>query len=102
MSKSTKNWDILAIRNLELCQELIQVKVNLEQVMREGFFLMAKSRYSNGAQAVTLTKVPNDDPGFESNVKVYSKECLRNDCNVRFNHYSFHDDEVQDNWNETF
>jgi hypothetical protein len=83
--------DILTMRSLELSQDLVISKLKLEQSMKEGFFLMAKARYSSGKSSISAMQIPSGedtDSGFEANIKLSDLECIRTESNVRIKYFS--------------
>ena len=89
--------DLLTLRSLELSQDLVTTKLKLEQHMKEGFFLMAKARFSNGHSSVSSLQIPSgkDAAGsFKANVRLSDLECIRTESNVRIKYFSVMDDKV--------
>lgn len=90
--------DHLSLRTLELSQELVSAKLRLENVMKEGFFLLAKARYSIGVRGVSAMQLPSGKEPFKANVKITSDECVRTDSGVRFSYCKIAKDDQEVRW----
>ncbi len=90
--------DHLSLRVLELSQDLITAKLQLEQYSREGFVLLAKARYSMGSSAVSIVQVPHqdNDESFDAAFKVADEECVRAENGVRFRYFSVLQEQVKE------
>ncbi|KAB7506646.1 Coiled-coil domain-containing protein [Armadillidium nasatum] len=66
MSEDLDKLDNLAVLRLELMDELIAAKKDLENFLREGYFLLGKSRYIMGVNAVSMLQVPIEDDNISS------------------------------------
>ncbi|KAG7177839.1 uncharacterized protein LOC121859674 isoform X2 [Homarus americanus] len=64
--------DQLSIQQLELMDHLIKSNMSLEESMRSGFFLLSKTRYTLGTNAVCLLQLPTDESEVESLATVVS------------------------------
>ena len=82
--------DELALEYLLLNQNLIDTKLMLEQLMKEGFMGLAQSRYTMGrSSSISCLQLPNEEwEPFDANLKVKRSECLRQEINVKFNYLS--------------
>ena len=82
--------DELALEYLLLNQNLIDTKLMLEQLMKEGFMGLAQSRYTMGrSSSISCLQLPNEEwEPFDANLKVKRSECMRQEINVKFNYLS--------------
>ena len=82
--------DELALEYLLLNQNLIDTKLMLEQLMKEGYMGLAQSRYTMGrSSSISCLQLPNEEwEPFDANLKVKRSECLRQEINVKFNYLS--------------
>lgn len=64
--------DQLSIKQLELMDQLIMSNMVLEESMRSGFFLLAKTRYMLGSNAVSSLQLPAHEHEVESLATVVS------------------------------
>lgn len=84
--------DDLSLRVLDLSQELINTKLDVEKRMKNGFLNLAKARYSMGYKQVSGLQLPTEDwDDFAAKVKVNHDECLRKENHVRFCYFSMSD-----------
>ncbi|XP_045136905.1 coiled-coil domain-containing protein 115-like [Portunus trituberculatus] len=58
--------DHLALQQLRLMDHLIRCNMMLEEKMRSGYFLLSKTRYSMGTNAVSSLQLPSPDSETES------------------------------------
>lgn len=79
--------DELAIQLLLLCQTLVDTKLHLEKVTKEGFIGLAQTRKISGPNAVSILQVPAEDD-FEANKRVTLSQCVRQEIGVKFNYLS--------------
>ena len=80
--------DELSFQVVILSQNLLETKIMLEKVMKEGFINLAQARYSSG-RSISSLQLPNEDwEPFEANAKVMKSECVRQEINVKFNYLS--------------
>ena len=81
--------DELAFEFLLLNQNLIDTKLMLEQLMKEGYMGLAQSRCTMGRSSISCLQLPNEEwEPFDANLKVKRSECLRQEINVKFNYLS--------------
>ena len=81
--------DELALEFLLLNQNLIDTKLMLEQLMKEGYMGLAQSRCTMGRSSISCLQLPNEEwEPFDANLKVKRSECLRQEINVKFNYLS--------------
>ncbi|KAL7636299.1 UNVERIFIED_CONTAM: hypothetical protein RMT77_013058 [Armadillidium vulgare] len=66
MCEDLDKLDNLAVLRLELMDELIAGKKDLENFLRDGYFLLGKSRYIMGVNAVSMLQVPIEDDNISS------------------------------------
>ncbi|CRK89753.1 CLUMA_CG003470, isoform A [Clunio marinus] len=60
--------DKLILQTLELVEEDVTLKINIEKLTNEGALLMAKTRYSQGPKTVSVSQLPGEsDDGPEFN-----------------------------------
>eukprot|EP00088_Acartia_fossae_P040861 TRINITY_DN4259_c1_g1_i2.p1 TRINITY_DN4259_c1_g1~~TRINITY_DN4259_c1_g1_i2.p1 ORF type:complete len:244 (-),score=56.04 TRINITY_DN4259_c1_g1_i2:181-879(-) len=83
----------LTVDLLILAQDLVEAKVKLEEVSKNGWMDMAKARYIMGSTAISTLQLPkpeeDSDTGIEPSATVSKQECLRDGSkNVRYYHYS--------------
>jgi len=64
--------DYMALQHLALMDQLIKTKLVLEENMRSGFFLMSKTRYVLGTNAVSTLQLPSEDREVDALVSVVS------------------------------
>lgn len=64
--------DHLALQQLRLMDHLIRCNMMLEEKMRSGFFLLSKTRYSMGTNAISSLQLPSPDSETESLTDVMS------------------------------
>ena len=80
--------DELSFQVVILSQNLLETKIMLEKVMKEGYINLAQARYSSG-RSISSLQLPNEDwEPFEANAKVMKSECVRQEINVKFNYLS--------------
>jgi hypothetical protein len=53
--------DKLLIQTLELIEQDVAIKVNIEKLTNEGYLLLAKTRYIQGQNTVSLANLPSED-----------------------------------------
>ncbi|XP_063841991.1 uncharacterized protein LOC135089825 isoform X3 [Scylla paramamosain] len=58
--------DHLALQQLRLMDQLIRCNMMLEEKTRSGYFLLSKTRYSMGTNAVSSLQLPSPDSETES------------------------------------
>lgn len=67
--------DKLTIKMLELMEEEVKHKLNIEKAMKNGDILIAKTRYNQGTQTVSCLQLPTEDSKeFNALVTVTSDE----------------------------
>ncbi|KOC63501.1 Coiled-coil domain-containing protein 115 [Habropoda laboriosa] len=49
------------LRNLELMQEKVNVNVQMENILRDGYIELAKAKYIRGKESISVLQVPVDD-----------------------------------------
>ncbi|XP_076765835.1 vacuolar ATPase assembly protein VMA22 [Xylocopa sonorina] len=49
------------LRNLELMEEKININVQMEQILRDGYIELAKAKYIRGKESISILQVPVDD-----------------------------------------
>jgi len=80
----------LTVQLLSLSQDLISTKLKLENVSKNGWIMMAKTRYVNGGvSSVSVNQVPNDD--IVSTIRLHSTECTQEN-DVRYHHFNIADE----------
>ena len=82
--------DEMALEFLLLNQTLIDTKLMLEHLMKEGYMGLAQSRYTMGrSSSISCLQLPNEEwEPFDANLRVKRSECLRPEINVKFNYLS--------------
>ena len=82
--------DELAVQLLVLSQNLVNVKLMLEQTMKEGFIGLAQSRKNmSGPTSVSSLQLPTEEwEPFEADMKVHKSECVRQEIKVKLNYLS--------------
>lgn len=53
--------DKLTLQMLDLMEEKVQMKVNIEKVTKEGGINLAKTRYTKGSESVSALHIPTED-----------------------------------------
>lgn len=49
------------LRNLELMQEKIDIDVQMEKILRDGYIELAKAKYIRGKESISVLQVPVDN-----------------------------------------
>ena len=49
------------LRNLELMQEKIDVNVQMEKILRDGYIELAKAKYIRGKESISVLQIPVED-----------------------------------------
>jgi len=81
----------LTVQLLTLSQDLINAKLKLENVSKNGWIMMSKSRYvSGGVSSVSMCQVPCDD--IVPTVRLHSRECAQEN-HVRYHHFNISDND---------
>ncbi|CAL7934323.1 unnamed protein product [Xylocopa violacea] len=83
------------LRNLELMEEKININVQMEQILRDGYIELAKAKYIRGKESISILQVPVDDervvtlyeletklteetgkiiPNFDLSLKIFDKD----------------------------
>jgi len=80
----------LAVDILLLSQELINTKLKLEDLARNGWVEMARARYHLGPNSVSSLQLPTVDQEkpVRAQVKTHLDQCIRSDGHVRYNYLS--------------
>lgn len=60
-----KKLDDLTVQQLDLIEEQLTLAAKLENIMKNGFIEMAKSRYIIGEKAVSITQLPGEESCVE-------------------------------------
>ncbi|KAG5681094.1 hypothetical protein PVAND_010560 [Polypedilum vanderplanki] len=53
--------DKIYLQTLELIEEDVSIKINIEKLTNEGTLNLAKTRYNQGSNTVSITQLPTDD-----------------------------------------
>lgn len=53
--------DKLTLKMLDLMEEEVKHKINIEKAMKNGDILIAKTRYNQGSQSVSVLQLPTED-----------------------------------------
>ncbi|XP_046993278.1 coiled-coil domain-containing protein 115 isoform X1 [Schistocerca americana] len=61
IEETCKKLDLLCIEELEIMEEYIRCKVELEKLMKAGFLNIAKARYIMGKTSVSSLQLPSED-----------------------------------------
>ncbi|XP_042892110.1 coiled-coil domain-containing protein 115-like isoform X3 [Penaeus japonicus] len=64
--------DHMALQHLTLMDQLIRTKMILEEHMRSGFFLLGKTRYVLGCNAISTLQLPTEEREVDPLVSVIS------------------------------
>merc|ERR1712130_44888 len=79
-------------------QDLINTKLKLENVSKNGWIMMAKTRYVNGGvSSVSVSQVPRDD--IVSTIRLHSREYAQEN-DVRYHHFNIAGDIEAENVHE--
>lgn len=49
------------LRNLELIEEKININVQMEKILRDGYIELAKAKYIRGKESISVLQIPVDD-----------------------------------------
>lgn len=49
------------LRNLELIEEKININVQMEKILRDGYIELAKAKYIRGKESISVLQIPIDD-----------------------------------------
>ena len=79
--------DKIAMHLLNLMQDLVKSKLELELKTKQGFLGLAQSRKLMGGQSsVSKLQIPSEDSsGFTARYCTLREECLRSDAGMTFN-----------------
>jgi len=84
----------LTVQLLTLSQNLINAKLKLENVSKNGWIMMAKTRYVNGGvSSVSMAQVPSDD--IVPTIRLHSRECAQEN-QVRYHHFNIADEDCSE------
>ena len=84
----------LTVQLLTLSQNLINAKLKLENVSKNGWIMMAKTRYvSGGVSSVSMAQVPSDD--IVPTIRLHSRECAQEN-QVRYHHFNIADEDCSE------
>lgn len=61
IEETCKKLDLLCIEELEVMEEYIRCKVEMEKLMKVGFLNIAKARYIMGKTSVSSLQLPTED-----------------------------------------
>jgi len=80
----------LAVDILLLSQELINTKMKLESLAKNGWMEMAKARYIMGPNSVSSLQLPSveQEKPVRAKVRSHLDQCIRSDGHVRYNYFS--------------
>ncbi|XP_063700468.1 coiled-coil domain-containing protein 115 [Culicoides brevitarsis] len=63
LSKSDKNLllDKLTLHMLDLVEQEVQLKIQIEKIIKEGELNLAKTRYTKGSNSISVMQLPTED-----------------------------------------
>lgn len=74
--------DKLLLDSLDLIEQYVTCKVDIEETMNAGQLQMAKARYIQGAQSVAQSKLPTENSADFNALKTVKRSDLATACNT--------------------